>query len=200
MKIGIIGGGVSGNVIAWHLHRDHDITLFEANDYLGGHTHTHDIEIDGQTLAVDSGFIVFNDWTYPNFLGLLDELGVETQPSEMTFSVRCERSGLEYSGSNLDTLFSQRRNLVNPFFYRMLFDILKFNRRATELLDASDGEVTLGSFLAQGGYSRSVIDHYIVPMGAAIWSTDPGQMLEFPARFFIRFLKNHGLVTCPVGT
>lgn len=195
MRIAIVGGGISGNTVARELYRDHDITLFEAADYLGGHTHTHDVEIGGRHLAVDSGFIVYNDWTYPNFVRLLDELGVESQPTSMSFSVRSAESGLEYSGSDLAGLFCQRRNLVDPRFHRMIIDILRFNRNAPKLLEVDHGEVTLGEFLRQGGYSRRVIDHYIVPMGAAIWSTDPLHMLDFPARFFVRFLKNHGLLS-----
>lgn len=194
MKVAIVGGGVSGNVAAYRLCRNHEVTLFEANDYLGGHTHTHDLEIDGRHVAVDSGFIVFNDWTYPNFIALLDELGVKSRPSNMSFSVRCERSGLEYNGTSLNALFCQRRNLVRPRFYRMIADILRFNRQAPALLEEKSEEMPLGEFLEAGGYGREVIDYYIVPMGAAIWSTDPARMLEFPARFFIRFLKNHGLL------
>ncbi len=195
MKIGIIGGGVSGNVIARHLHRDHDITLFEAADYLGGHVHTHDVEVGGRRIAVDSGFIVFNDWTYPHFVSMLDELGVESRQTTMSFSVQCERTGLEYNGTDLAGLFCQRRNLVDPGFYRMLIDIVRFNRNAPALLDDDRDEMTLGEFLARGGYSRQLVDHYIVPMGAAIWSTDPRSMLDFPARFFVRFLVNHGLLS-----
>lgn len=195
MKIGIIGGGISGNVAAWRLNREHDITLYEANDYLGGHTHTHDIEVEGRQVAIDSGFIVFNDWTYPEFVAMLDELGVASRPTEMSFSVRCERTGLEYNGTRIDTLFSQRRNLVRPGFYRMLLDILKFNRTAPTLVEDASGETTLGAFLEAGGYSRAFVEHYVVPMGAAIWSTDPARMLDFPARFFVQFLKNHGLLS-----
>jgi uncharacterized protein len=194
MKIAIIGGGISGNMAARLLSAEHDITLFEANEYLGGHTHTHDVEIGGQQLAVDTGFIVFNDWTYPNFIAMLDQLGVESQPSNMSFSVRCDRTGLEYNGTNLAGLFCQRRNLVRPRFYRMLSQILRFNRHAPALLESESGELPLADFLEREGYGRDLIDYYIVPMGSAIWSTDPASMLGFPARFFVRFLKNHGLL------
>ncbi|KAA3624835.1 MAG: FAD-dependent oxidoreductase [Proteobacteria bacterium] len=194
MKIAIVGGGISGNVVARELSRDHEIVLFEANDYLGGHTHTHRVEIEGREIAVDTGFIVFNDWTYPNFNALIDELGVASQPSDMSFSVCCEKSGLQYNGTSLNGLFCQRRNLARPRFYRMLADILRFNRHAPALLEAGSEEVPLGEFLSAGKYGREVIDHYIVPMGAAIWSTQPAQMLDFPARFFVRFLNNHGLL------
>ena len=194
-RIAIVGGGVAGNVIAHRLHKDHDITLFEANDYLGGHTHTHDLVVDGREVAVDSGFIVFNDWTYPNFIALLDELGVGWQDSDMSFSVHCERTGLEYNGTGINTLFAQRRNLVSPGFLGMIRDILRFNREAPRLLDKDAPEITIGEYLKQNGYGRRVVEHYIVPMGAAIWSTEPGRMLDFPARFFIRFLDNHGMLS-----
>jgi predicted NAD/FAD-binding protein len=195
MKIAIIGSGIAGNVVAYRLRRAHEITVFEANDYVGGHTHTHDIELAGRRYAIDSGFIVFNDWTYPNFIRLLDELGVASQPSDMSFSVKCERTGLEYNGANLNGLFAQRRNLVRPGFYRMLRDILRFNREAPRFLEYGSDTVTLGKYLIVGEYSREFIEHYIIPMGAAIWSSDPQQMLGFPARYFIRFFHNHGLLS-----
>jgi len=195
MKIAVIGAGIAGNVAAYHLAREHEVTVFEAGSHLGGHTHTHAVEQAGRRYAVDTGFIVFNDWTYPNFIGLLDELGVASQPSDMGFSVRDERSGLEYSGRSLDTLFAQRRNLLRPSFWRMLADILRFNREAPALLGQDGGDATLGDYLAQNAYSRGFIEHYIVPMGAAIWSTDPLSMLAFPARYFVRFFHNHGMLS-----
>jgi len=195
MKIAVIGAGIAGNVAAYHLAREHEVTVFEAGSHLGGHTHTHEVEQAGRRYSVDTGFIVFNDWTYPNFIRLLDELGVASQPSDMGFSVRDERSGLEYSGSTLNTLFAQRRNLVRPSFWRMLADILRFNREAPLLLAQPGEDVTLGDYLAQRGYSRGFVEHYVVPMGAAIWSTDPERMLGFPARYFIRFFHNHGLLS-----
>lgn len=194
MKIAIIGGGISGNMAASLLHQDHDITLFEANDHIGGHTHTHDIEWAGKHYAVDSGFIVFNFRTYPRFTRLLRELDVPIQTSDMGFSVRCERSGLEYSGTGLNGLFAQRRNLLRPAFLRMLRDILRFNREAPALLETDDAGVSLREYLADGGYGREFIDHYLIPMAAAIWSADPGRMQDFPARFLIRFFSNHGLL------
>ncbi len=195
MKIAIIGSGIAGNVAAHRLHRGHDITVFEAGGHAGGHTHTHQVARGGRTYAVDTGFIVFNDWTYPNFIALLEELGVASQPSRMSFSVRCEASGLEYNGTTLNTLFAQRRNLLRPSFLGMVRDILRFNREAPRLLAAPGGELPLAEVLARGGYGRAFIEHYIVPMGAAIWSTDPEAMLGFPARFFIRFLHNHGMLS-----
>lgn len=194
MRIAIIGSGIAGNTIAYHLQREHDITVFEAGSHIGGHTHTHDIELDGRRHAVDTGFIVFNDRTYPNFIALLDELGVAWQPSHMSFSVRCEKTGLEYNGTNLNALFAQRRNLLRPAFYRMIQDILRFNRQALELLDEGP-EIRLGDYLAQNGYGQDFINYYIIPMGSAIWSTEARQMLQFPARFFVRFFHHHGMLT-----
>ena len=191
MRIAVIGAGIAGNVAAWHLHREgHDIAVFEADAHVGGHTHTH--AVDG--LAIDTGFIVFNDRTYPHFVALLDDLGVASQPSSMSFSVRNEASGLEYNGTRLSTLFAQRRNLVRPSFYRMLAEIVRFNREAPRLL-ASLQSPTLGEYLAANKYSRAFIGDYLVPMGAAIWSTEPGLMFSFPARFFVRFLANHGMLS-----
>ncbi|QJR13733.1 NAD(P)/FAD-dependent oxidoreductase [Usitatibacter palustris] len=195
MKIAIVGSGIAGNVAAHHLHRRHEITVFEAADHVGGHTHTHAVEQDGRRFAVDTGFIVFNDRTYPRFEALLAELGVATQASSMSFSVRDEASGLEYNGTSLDTLFAQRRNLLRPTFLGMVRDILRFNREAPRLLEAGGGEITLREYLARGRYGRAFTEHYIVPMGAAIWSTDPDRMFGFPARFFVRFLHNHGMLT-----
>jgi predicted NAD/FAD-binding protein len=195
LKIAIVGTGIAGNVAARRLHREHDITVYEAAGHIGGHTHTHEVEQAGRRYAVDTGFIVFNDRTYPNFIALLDELGVPTQDSSMSFSVRDETSGLEYNGTTFNTLFAQRRNLLRPSFLGMVRDILRFNREAPLLLAAPGGELPLGELLARGRYGRAFVAHYIVPMGAAIWSTDPAAMLSFPARFFVRFLHNHGMLT-----
>lgn len=195
MKIAVIGTGIAGNVAAWHLSRAHDLTVYEAGSHVGGHTHTHTVEQAGRQYHVDTGFIVFNDWTYPNFIRLLDELGVDSQPSAMSFSVRAEPSGLEYNGSSLNGLFAQRANLLRPSFWRMLRDILRFNRAAPAVLHQPGDETTLGDYLAAHDYSREFIDHYIIPMGAAIWSTDPTNMLRFPARYFVRFFRNHGMLS-----
>ena len=194
MKIAIVGSGIAGNVVAHRLHREHEVTLFEADDRVGGHTHTHTIETGDAIYEIDTGFIVFNDWTYPNFVALLDELGVPSQPSAMSFSLRNEASGLEYNGTTLNALFAQRRNLFRPSFHRMIRDILRFNREAPALLDATE-EPVLGEYLAEHRYSREFIDDYLVPMGAAIWSTDPARMLAFPARYFVRFFQNHGMLS-----
>ncbi len=195
MKIAIIGSGIAGNVVAHRLHREHDVTVFEAAGHVGGHSHTHVVEQATRRYAVDTGFIVFNDRTYPHFVALLGELGVDSQESSMSFSVRCESTGLEYNGTTLNALFAQRRNLVRPSFLGMVRDILRFNREAPALLGEKAGELPLGELLARGRYGRAFTEHYIVPMGAAIWSTDPAAMLAFPARFFVRFLHNHGMLT-----
>ena len=194
MKIAIIGSGIAGNVAAHRLHKEHEITVFEAGAHVGGHTHTHEIDSHGERYAIDTGFIVFNDWTYPNFIALLSELGVESQASVMSFSVRNEASGLEYNGTTINTLFAQRSNLLRPSFYSMLRDIVRFNREAPALL-ASSTDIALGDYLAAHHYSSEFIGDYLVPMGAAIWSTDPARMLAFPARFFVRFFENHGMLS-----
>lgn len=194
MKIAVVGTGIAGLVAARRLASDHDVTVFEANARIGGHTHTHDIHLDGRDFRVDTGFIVFNDWTYPNFRALLAELDVAAQDAPMSFSVRCQRSGLEYAGTDIPSLFAQRRNLASPGFLRMLADVLRFNRRAPRDLAMGLADGSLGDYLQLGRFSQRFIDHYIVPMGAAIWSTDPQRMLSFPAAFFIRFFVNHGLL------
>ncbi len=194
-RIAIVGSGIAGLTTAWHLHREHDITLFEANDYVGGHTATVDVDYGEKTYAIDTGFIVFNDWTYPNFIALLQEIGASWQWSNMSFSLRCERSGLEYNGTSLNSLFAQRSNLLNPRFLRMLIDILRFNTRCRSLLaDTSAIDLTLGDYLHAGGYSAAFIEQYIVPMGRAIWSATGSGMLDFPARFFVDFFERHGFL------
>lgn len=194
MKIAIIGAGIAGNTIAWHLYKSHDITLFEASDHIGGHTHTHQVKAFGHEYNIDTGFIVYNDWTYPNFINMLEKLGVETQPSNMSFSVRDEVSGLEYNGTSLNSLFAQRSNLLNPKFLWMIREILRFNKESPKLLESID-DVSFGKYLEVNKYSASFIKNYIIPMGSAIWSADPKQMLEFPAKFFIRFFHNHGMLS-----
>jgi predicted NAD/FAD-binding protein len=195
MKIAIIGTGISGNVAAYHLNKDHDITVFEANDYLGGHTHTHNIELEGKSYSVDTGFIVFNYKTYPNFTGLLKELGVKEQLSAMSFGVKCEKTGLEYMGSTINSLFAQRRNTFRPSFWRMILDILRFNRQATDLLEDESDDISLGEYLKREKFSQTFIDYYLVPMAAAVWSADLNLMYQFPARYLIQFFHNHGLLS-----
>jgi predicted NAD/FAD-binding protein len=195
MKIAIIGAGIAGNTIAWHLHKKHEITVFESEAHVGGHTHTHLIKAFGREYNIDTGFIVYNDWTYPNFIEMLEKLGVETQPSDMSFSVRDEASGLEYNGTSLNSLFAQRSNLFKPKFLWMIKDILRFNQEAPLLLNDAQQDMSFGEYLKQNRYSQSFIRNYIIPMGSAIWSADPNQMFQFPAKFFIRFFHNHGMLS-----
>ncbi len=196
MRVAIVGSGVAGLVVARHLHPAHEITLFEAADRVGGHVHTWELRSGGRSYAVDSGFIVYNERNYPNFTRLLGQLGVETQASTMSFSVRDDRRGLEYNGSTLRQLFVQKRNLVRPSFLRMLADILRFNRQAGALVDgAGEGDLLLGELLERGRYSRAFADTYLLPMGSAIWSVPRATVLDMPARFFVRFFDNHGMLT-----
>jgi predicted NAD/FAD-binding protein len=194
VKIAVIGSGIAGNVAAYHLCRDHDVTVFEAGDHAGGHTHTHQIEHEGKTIAVDTGFIVCNDRTYPNFLALMSELGVGLQSGDMSFSVQTPH-GLEYNGTTLNSLFAQRRNLARPSFWRMIRDILRFNREAPRLLGSADDSQTLGEYLDEHNYSPQFVGHYILPMGAAIWSAGTDTLRSFPARYFVRFFHNHGMLS-----
>ncbi len=197
MRIAIIGSGIAGLTCAHLLSRRHEVTVFEAASWIGGHTHTLDVHWQGRDYAVDTGFIVFNDWTYPNFIRLLDHLGVASRPTQMSFSVHDPASGLEYNGHNLDSLFAQRRNLLSPGFWGMLRDILRFNRQAIADLDGGRIAATtiLGDYLRAEGYGQRFIDHYVVPMGSAIWSMSRADMLGFPLQFFVRFCRNHGLLS-----
>jgi predicted NAD/FAD-binding protein len=196
MKIAVIGSGVAGMAAAHYLHQSHDVHLYEADSRLGGHTATIAVQDGDEQLDIDTGFIVFNDWTYPNFIELLASLGVASQPSSMSFSVSDAVSGLEYAGSNLDTLFAQRRNLLSPRFLRLLRDILRFNRRVEADLASEPAlaDCTLGDYLQRFGYSREFRQWYLIPMGAAIWSSDDSTMEQFPLQFFVRFFRNHGLL------
>ncbi len=194
-RIAIVGSGISGLTCAYLLASKYQVTLFEANDYLGGHTHTVEVLLGGERFAVDTGFIVFNDRTYPRFLTLLQRLGVERQATEMSFSVQNPQSGFEYNGHNLNTLFAQRRNFFSPRFYHFVGEILAFNRRAKAwLADEPAAEESLGDFLRRHNFSRFFAEHYLLPMGAAIWSASTGDMREYPLAFFLRFFNNHGLL------
>lgn len=197
MNIAIVGTGISGLSAAYLLNRDHDITVFESEERLGGHTATMDITVDGVEYALDTGFIVYNDWTYPNFIRLMDEIGVQSQPTEMSFSVKSDLSGLEYGGNNLNTLFAQRRNLLKPSFINMLRDIMRFNKEAIADLEENriTQDMTLGEYLKQQGYGAAFTNQYLIPMGSAIWSSSTEDMLNFPLVFFVRFFKNHGLLS-----
>ena len=195
MRIAVVGSGVSGLVVAWLLHARHAVTVFEADDRIGGHVHTHDLDVRGQRLAVDSGFIVFNDRNYPGFTRLLGRLGVAAQDSTMSFSVQEEESGLEWNGSDLNRLFAQRRNLLRPSFWRMVREIVRFNREARELLAAPAGDdPTLREWLLQRRFARELVDHYVVPMAASLWSAPAAQIGDFPARPFARFFDHHGML------
>ena len=194
MKIAIIGSGISGLTVAHLLCKDYDVTVFEANDYIGGHTHTHEIKIGNKSWHIDSGFIVYNERTYPNFIKLLNKLKVKTQKTSMGFSVKSPSSGLEYSGGSLNSLFAQRLNLLKPSFYVMIKDILKFNRIAVSELEGISRMTTINDFLKKHKFGSQFIDNYIIPMGAAIWSTSASMTTEMPAAFYIRFFKNHGLL------
>ena len=194
MRIAIIGSGISGLTTAYLLSRNHDIIMFEKNDYIGGHTHTHEIDHEGKSLSVDSGFIVYNERTYPNFIKLLDQLGVERQLTRMGFSVKSEKDDLEYAGHSLNGLFAQRSNIFRPSFIRMLGSMNRFNQESRKDLPSIDPKMTLGDYLLKNNYSTEFIQHFIIPIGAAIWSTVPTDMMNIPAVFFIRFFENHGLL------
>lgn len=193
-RIAVVGSGIAGLASAWWLSQRHDVTLFERSDRLGGHTHTHDIELDGRHYAVDTGFIVFNALHYPLLTALFDELGVQSQPTTMSFSVHDAASGLEYNATSLDTLFCQRRNLVSPAFWRMLLDLRRFYREAPTLLQGDGDGPTLGDYLAQRGYGRLFVEDHLVPMACALWSSPVANVLGFPARYLVRFMANHQML------
>jgi predicted NAD/FAD-binding protein len=197
VKIAIIGSGISGLTSAYLLQQKHDVTVFESANRIGGHTATVEVEEGERSRAIDTGFIVFNDWTYPNFIRLMDELGVSSRATEMSFSVSCQRTGLEYGGNDLNTLFAQRRNIFNIPFLGMLKDILRFNKEAIQDLESGQLEegVTLGDYLKAKGYGARFASHYLIPMGSAIWSSTLDEMMGFPLVFFVRFFKNHGLLS-----
>jgi predicted NAD/FAD-binding protein len=200
LKIAVIGSGISGLSCAWRLSAEHEVTLYEAEDYLGGHTHSVLATVEGISHPVDTGFLVYNQNTYPNLVRLFAQLGVKTSPSEMSFSVSLidhGKLGLEWAGTDLNSVFAQRRNLINPRFLLMLRDILRFNARATALARQGDDALarcTLGEFLAAEGFSRSFQDWYLLPMAAAIWSCSTSQMAQYPMATFVRFCHNHGLL------
>jgi predicted NAD/FAD-binding protein len=194
MRIAVVGAGISGLASSWLLSREHEVTLFEANDYLGGHTHTHDVEIGERRYAVDTGFIVFNPPAYPLLCRMFDELGVESRPTTMSFSVRNERNGLEYNATDLPGLFCQKRNLVSPRFLRMLRDIARFYRDAPALLELSADGPALGEYIAAQGYSDAFRDDHLVPMASALWSSPSAQIMGFPAKHLAQFMANHHML------
>ncbi len=195
MKIAIIGSGISGIYAARYLSPDHQVTIFEANPYPGGHTDTHNIVLGEQNYPVDTGFIVFNEHNYHYFCRFLNDLGVTSQPSDMSFSVADALTGLEYNATTLDKLFCQRRNLVRPRFYRMVMDILRFYREAPALLNSSDDSLTLGEYLQNKRYSSAFIDDHILPMGCALWSGPSEVVKQYPARYFVAFMANHQMLS-----
>lgn len=194
MRIAVIGSGISGLASAWLLSREHAVTLYEANDYLGGHTHTHRVSLAGNDYEVDSGFIVHNPVHYPLLHALFDELGVQSQPTTMSFSARHEASGLEYNATSLDTLFCQRRNLLSPRFWGMVRDLVRFYREAPALLDLPGAGPALGDYLRQNDYGAAFRDHHLVPMASALWSSPSRQILQFPARYLVQFMANHQML------
>jgi predicted NAD/FAD-binding protein len=193
MRIAVVGSGIAGLSAAWMLARDHQVTLYEAEDRLGGHTHTVDMHLDGHRFPVDTGFLVFNHRTYPELTRLFRQLGVETVASDMSFSVKLETPALEWSGTSLNTVFGQRANLARPDFWRMLRDLLRFNREAPTDAVLHDG-MALGDYLQVRGYGKPFVQWYLLPMAAAIWSCPTARMLEFPLASFVTFCRNHGLL------
>ncbi len=197
MKIAIIGTGISGLTAAYLLNNDHEIHIFEKDERIGGHTATKQVAVNNREYAIDTGFIVYNDWTYPNFIKLMEKLGVETQPTTMGFSVTAHDGDYEYSGENFNTLFAQRRNIFKVKHWKMLLDIVRFNKQAISDLDsgAVNVDMTLAEYLRDNDYSQQFIDYYLIPMGCAIWSASTDMMMQFPLLFFVRFFKNHGLLS-----
>jgi len=194
MRIAVVGSGIAGLASAWLLSRKHAVTLLEVNNYFGGHTHTHDITLDGVHYAVDTGFIVHNPAHYPLLTQLFDELGVASQPTTMSFSVHSEATGLEYNATSLDALFCQRRNLLSPRFLGMVRDLFRFYREAPSLLASDAGDPTLGDWLAEHRYGTAFRDEHLVPMASALWSSPPRDILSFPARYLVQFMSNHQML------
>ncbi len=194
MRIAVIGSGIAGLGSAWLLSRRHEVTLYESNAYLGGHTQTHDITLGGRSWSVDSGFIVFNPINYPLFDSLLDELHVPSQPTQMSFAVRNEVTGVEYNATSLDTLFCQRRNLLSPRFIGMVRDILRFYREAPAWLNDGPADAALGDWLEQQRYGRAFREEHLLPMAAALWSAPRERILSFPLSHLLRFMANHHML------
>lgn len=194
-RIAVVGSGIAGTSIAWLLRKQFAVSLFERNDYFGGHTHTIAVDEHGSSVPVDTGFIVYNEPNYPHLTGLFDILGIKTRDTEMSFAASVGEPRIEYAGSGLDTLFAQRRNLINPGFLGMVWDILRFNRLCKEKLQtAGFGDLTIGDLLRHERLGDRFRDHYLLPMAAAIWSCPPRTMLNFPASSFALFFENHGLL------
>ncbi len=196
MKIAIIGSGISGLTLAYYLDKKYNVTLFEKEDRIGGHTHTHTLKINQDIIKVDSGFIVFNKKTYPNFIKLLKELKVSYQPSSMSFSVQSTLNRLEYAGNNLKTLFAQKKNLLNIYFWRLLWEILKFNKLAKKILQKPEliENLTIQEFVNKHNFSEYFLNNYLLPMSSAIWSSSYKDIKKFSLLFFLNFLNNHGMI------
>lgn len=194
-KVAIVGTGIAGMISAYLLNDDYDITVFEKNDYVGGHTHTVTVDEDGGHVPIDTGFIVFNKTNYPNLLKLFDRLSVSYKPTNMSFSVQHIPENLEYNGSGFNGIFGQRKNLANPSFYKMLFDINRFNQQSAEVLNEPHyADYSLGDYIEEKKFGRDFKEKYLLPMNSAIWSTPPEKSLEFPLVTLVRFFKNHGLL------
>ncbi|MEN0041943.1 MAG: FAD-dependent oxidoreductase, partial [Pseudomonadota bacterium] len=193
-NIAVIGSGISGLSAAWLLSKKHRVTLLEADDRLGGHTNTVDMDVDGKTVPVDTGFICFNSATYPNLVALFDHLDVPVHDTMMGFAVSRFSGGYEYSGGSYAALFGQWSNIASPAHWTMIRDILRFFKEAATDLDAMPAEQSLGEYLASKGYSRAFVQNHLLPMGAAIWSSDAGDVMDYPARAFISFFRNHALL------
>tara|TARA_E500000318_G_scaffold14854_5_gene14891 strand:+ start:37863 stop:39107 length:1245 start_codon:yes stop_codon:yes gene_type:complete len=192
-RIAIVGAGISGLVCAYLLSQRHDIVVYEAGDHIGGHTNTIDVETQHGVIPVDTGFIVYNESNYPLFTRLLDQLKVESQPSIMSFAVSCERSGLEYNGSSINQLFAKRSSILSLGHWKMIRDIVRFNRDAERLQEEGDA-VTVAEYVRENNFSDSFLEHYLIPIGASIWSCPSGTFRGFPIRFVIDFLRNHGML------
>ena len=195
MRVAVVGSGISGLTATWLLRKRHEVTLFEAGERFGGHTHTRMLALPEGPEPVDTGFIVYNDRNYPTLERLFSALSIEGRPTGMSFSLSDERSGLEYAGHSVAGLFAQKRRLLSPTFWGMLRDILRFNRAAPALLATPGEGPMLGAFLAEGGYGEAFAEHYLLPMGAAIWSVPTKGLRAFPAKRIIEFFENHGLLS-----
>jgi predicted NAD/FAD-binding protein len=194
MRIAIVGGGISGLAAAWLLSREHEVDLFEREERLGGHTHTHTVKLEGREFTVDTGFIVYNDENYPLLKRLFGELGVASQPTNMSFSVQDARSGLEYNAGSFGNLLANPRNLLDPKFLKMMGEIKRFYKEAHHLLETEGAGPTLGEYLAEQKYSPMFVDDHLLPMVSALWSAPSTQVMNFPGKYLIRFMRNHRML------